>query len=411
MPLTSHARPFVAWALSSILATSGVATTAPASAQGQRPAMVGVETVEARTVADTVPVIGRLVPVTNSVVAARVAGVVERVPIVIGDRVRAGRILVKLDDRLLRIERNAANASLREAKAGRDVALSNVDLARQAFERMERLSSSVAFSRGQFEDLREQLERAQSEIARAEAQILNAEAALARAEYSVTHTEIRAPFDGIVVEKSAQPGQYINVGNPILTLLDIEQLEIEVDVPSRIIASMAPGTEVAAIFDDNKAITATVRAVIPQERVTTRTRPVRLVGTIPNEGVGTAVGQSVTVQVPVSAPRQAVTVPKDALVQGRGGWMVYGVVDDTATPMPIQIGNAVEDRFEVLSGLEEGTIVVVRGNERLRPGQPVMAAPPTPEEPASESSENSATPNAEQPTAAKTTASEGTAVQ
>ena len=89
-----------------------------------------------------------------------------------------------------------------------------------------------------------------------------------------------------------------------------------------------------------------------------------------------AVGNSVTLNVPVSAPRDIVTVPKDALVQGRGGgWMVFVVADDTAQPRPVTLGQTAGRRMEVVEGLSPGEVVVVRGNERLRPGQAVNATP------------------------------------
>ena len=86
-----------------------------------------------------------------------------------------------------------------------------------------------------------------------------------------------------------------------------------------------------------------------------------------------AIGSSVTLQLPVSAPRKVISVPKDALLQGRGGWIVYVVKDDKAQPRPVKLGQAVQGRIEILSGIQIGDVVVVRGNERLRPGQPVRA--------------------------------------
>jgi multidrug efflux pump subunit AcrA (membrane-fusion protein) len=75
--------------------------------------------------------------------------------------------------------------------------------------------------------------------------------------------------------------------------------------------------------------------------------------------------------MPVSAPRNVVSAPKDALLQQRGGWMVYVVKDDKAEARRVELGQAVGDRIEIVSGLEAGEVVVVRGNERLRPGQAV----------------------------------------
>jgi len=79
--------------------------------------------------------------------------------------------------------------------------------------------------------------------------------------------------------------------------------------------------------------------------------------------------------VPVSAPRDVLSVPKDALVQGRGGWTVFVAADGKAQPRNVQIGVALGNRYEVTQGLSEGDLVVVRGNERLRPGQDIAPSP------------------------------------
>jgi multidrug efflux pump subunit AcrA (membrane-fusion protein) len=95
----------------------------------------------------------------------------------------------------------------------------------------------------------------------------------------------------------------------------------------------------------------------------------------------------VTLNIPVSAPREVVSVPKDALVQGSGGWMVFVNVEGKAQPRPVDIGAALAGGFEVLSGLAPGEEVVVRGNERLRPGQDIVSTnnpPPAAEAPATD---------------------------
>jgi hypothetical protein len=81
--------------------------------------------------------------------------------------------------------------------------------------------------------------------------------------------------------------------------------------------------------------------------------------------------QSATIQIPVGAPRQILSVHKDALVRQPEEVMVFIVIDGTAQPRTIIIGEAVGARYEVLDGLSEGDLVIVRGNERLQPGMPV----------------------------------------
>jgi multidrug efflux pump subunit AcrA (membrane-fusion protein) len=86
---------------------------------------------------------------------------------------------------------------------------------------------------------------------------------------------------------------------------------------------------------------------------------------------GAAVGQSLNVFIPVGEARDVLSVPKDALVQGTGGWTVFVAAEEQAQLRIVTLGVPLGDRYEVLSGLAPGDLVVVRGNERLRPGQPI----------------------------------------
>lgn len=350
------------------------------SAQGG-PAGVVVETIETRSFTETAPVLGEFVAPTSSVVASRIPGLIVEVSVQVGDRVNEGDRLVRLDTELLGIELGAAEAARNEAEAGLTVAEADLALAQQAFERIERLKTSPAFSQGQFNDLGQQLQRAQGQIAQAQARIKSADVSIARSRYNLENAEITAPFSGTILERQAQPGEYITTGSAVATLLDGAHLEIVADVPAAYVAGLAQGREVNVRLAGGSEYQAQIRAVLPRETVSTRTRPVRLIApfaaTDAADGSAPfAEGQSVTVLVPVSEEKSVLTVPKDALVQARGGWIVYIAEEGKAQPRPVQIGAAVADRFEVLSGLQEGQQVVVRGNERLRPGQDIMTGPP-----------------------------------
>ncbi|MGB1208215.1 MAG: efflux RND transporter periplasmic adaptor subunit, partial [Paracoccaceae bacterium] len=126
---------------------------------------------------------------------------------------------------------------------------------------------------------------------------------------------------------------------------------------------------VQARTDAGNTLTMTLRAILPTEFTSTRTRPVRF--DLTGDTATTAVGQAVTLDLPVSAPRDMLVVPKDALVQAGGGWRVFVNDDGKASPRSVTIGAAIGDSFAVLSGLAPGDEVVVRGNERLRPGQAI----------------------------------------
>lgn len=348
-----------------------------AAAQG-RAAGVTTEMVETRTMSETVAVFGEVVSGRESNVAARVSGVLAEVPVRVGDRVAAGDVLAVLDRELLLIELDQAEADIAIAQAGLTVASANVARIETALRRAEALRANNTISDAQLEDRSGDFAVARAGAQEAGARLSAAQNALREAEYRVTNATVRAPFDGIVLVVATEEGQFVTVGSEVATLLDIGAMEIEANVPSRYVPALSQGLQMEARTDAGETLMLNLRAILPTEFSATRTRPVRM--SVAEPGADIAVGQSVTLEIPVSAPRDVIVVPKDALVQGAGGWSVFVNTEGKATPRGVQIGAAVSGGFEVISGLVPGDEVVTRGNERLRPGQdiaPMNAAQPT----------------------------------
>lgn len=345
-----------------------------AVAQG-RAAAVGVQIVEPTTLTETVPVFAEVVTAREGAVASRVAGSVEEVTVLVGNRVAAGDTLVRLNRDLLTIRVTQAQAQQAEAEASVSTAQVRLNSAETVFGRIDALRGSSSFSLGRFDDAEATVAEARAQLAEARARRATAQARLDEATYELSRADIRAPFNGIVLETNTIPGAYIQAGTPVVRLLDTESFEVQASVPARFVSALTPGQEVQAQLETGDAITLSLRAILPVEEPTTRTRAVRFTATSFATLSNIADGQSLTIDIPVGAAREVLAVPKDALVQARGGWTVFVADDGKAVPRPVTIGVPSGDRYEVLSGLAEGDMVVVRGNERLRPGQDISPMP------------------------------------
>ena len=345
----------------------------PAFAQGPPAATVGVDTVVVQPLSQTVSIIGRLVPRQRGTVAAATNGPVGEVAVAIGERVKKGDLLVQILDTRIRETRNLYAAELGEAQARVETALAELAQAELELKRSDKLKESAAFSQARYEDQKKQVATSQSLVAEAENAVFTAQSELRRAEIDVFLARITAPFDGVVVEKHTEVGSYLGVGDPVVSLINDTDLEIEADVPTGLIAGLAPGRAVTAEVSGGIELEAFVRAVIPEENALTRTRAVRFDAAFPAADTAgpLAAGQSTTVHLPVGEDRDVVTVHKDAILANGSDKSVYVVVDGTAQPMPVVTGNAVGDRLEVIEGLGVGDIVVIRGNETLQPGAAV----------------------------------------
>jgi len=347
-------------------------TLAPHSAVAQRgPASVGVETVEIQKIAETVPLFAEVVTAREGTIASRIAGTVDEVLVLEGAVVTAGDTLVRLDTELLEILARQAEARLAEARAGITIAESAVTRSTSALGRIEGLRDTASFSISRFDDAESDFFQAQGLLAEAQARVKTAEATLAETRYQLSRARIVAPFSGVVLDVDTNPGEFLASGATVVTLLDIQSIELEASVPSKYIATLSPGQAVKGFTETGQSLDLDVRVLLPVEDTATRTRPVRFTSDEMLALDSLAIGQSMTVEIPVTEPRDVLSVPKDALVQARGGWTVFVAQEGKAQPRSVEVGVALGDRFEVLSGLNEGDLVVTRGNERLRPGQEI----------------------------------------
>ncbi len=354
----------------------GLGFIAPVVAQEEVPAAVKVDAVRSEPLSQTVPVIGRLVARQAGAVAARIGGPIIEFRVQVGDRVSVGDVLAILDDATMRAERELATAALAVARAQLKTRQAQTALALQELKRLEGLKKSAAFSQARFEDVRQQVAIAEAGAREAEASVTAARAEIRLADINLEYTEIKAPYDGVISRRLSEAGAYADEGEALVNMIADQNLEVEADVPSNRLRGLTSGAEVDVTLDDGTAFKALVRAIVPSENPLTRTRAVRFVPEFSAEATAAAGPmadeQSVTVQIPVGAPRQIVSVHKDAIIKRPGDTIVFVVIDGRAEPRPITLGEAVGNRYEVLQGLAEGDRIVVRGNERLRPGAPVL---------------------------------------
>ena len=339
-----------------------------------RPAQVVVDAVVIEDLTETVPVIGRVVARQQGEVAARVEGAIEQVLVEVGDRVDAGDLLATIDATRLRLSRDIAKSELVAAEAELQSSERQVSLLQQELERIERLRSSAAFSRASFDDKTKEIavEEAKREATRARREMAAVE--LEKRRTDVEDTTILAPYPGVIVQRYGSAGAYVRVGDPIVEMINDGNLEIEADIPADRIAGLTEGLEIDVTLETGDAIRAMFRAVVPLENALTRTRAVRFVPAAADGGrqVDTA-GESVTVAIPIGAANAVVTVHKDAVTVSQGQRMVFLVDGDKVRPQPINVGRSIGGRFEIVDdSLKSGDLVVVRGNERLRPGQVIQ---------------------------------------
>ena len=342
----------------------------PAFAQDYS-APVEVDEVRTESILETAAVFGELVSRQSGYIQVAINGPVGSLKVRVGDRVNKDDLIATVDATALELQKNAVLTRITMSEWATRRRMTELDLSAQKEERFRELRHSAGSTEAQLEDAELALKIAQHAVGESKAATEQIYSELAISEHNLSLTNITAPYGGVIVERLVELGQYLRVGDRVVRIVGDHDLEIEAYIPYRYIDALNVGDIITAEFDNGTTFSATLRAFIPEEHVSTRTRAVRFEFDRSTINDVLAVKQNVIINIPVSSQKDALTVHKDSIMTNPEGHSVFVVNGDSVMAQPVNIGQATGGRYEVLSGLESGDIVVVRGNERLVPGQKV----------------------------------------
>ena len=356
MTLSTIGFVYIRAACAALMAAVALVFSATCHAQEKTPpAVVEVAAAVTAKLAPTRWVPGSVVSRDDAKIASAEAGRLEFVAEV-GTRLKTGERLAKLDDQALRLRREEIQADVRRAEAQR--ALSDVQL-----QRLAKLESSSAIAKTQIDEARATLETNVQSLAHSRAQ-------LHQIEHDIELADVRAPFSGVVTERFAQRGEYLQIGAMIAHLVDTDHIEARVQAPLALAGRVRAGSGVTVRATGNEQ-PADVRAVVPVGDE--RARQFELRVALPGDFA--LVGSAVDVALPEDSGDASLTVPRDAIVQRQDQTYVMRVsADNKAEKVPVTASSAAGDKVEVRGALSPGDRLVVRGAERLSPGQAVRIA-------------------------------------
>jgi RND family efflux transporter MFP subunit len=394
-----------------------------AAAQGPPAATVETAVAEECEVQASRTFAGTILPVRTAAVGSEVDGKVLEFLVRAGDRVETGQPLARLDTGSLDLQIAVVRAALQreraellelrngprpqeiaEAKARAEAAEATVTYADWKLSNSERLfqggnlseddlqasRSAAIAARKLAEASRAQLELLEKgtraeRIAQAEARTLEREQEILRLEDQRARHEVKAPFAGYVVREETEVGEWLSRGGLVAEVMELDRIDVLVPVPETNVAAIRKGMEARLAVEalPKEAFLGAVESVVPSGDVRSRTFPVKV--RLENRRDGGApllkAGMLVRVSLPVGEVRKALLVPQDAVVLGGSSPLVYVATEDPqrpgvifARPVPVETGASYDGRIEVKGLLRAGDPVVVRGNERIFPMQPLQIA-------------------------------------
>jgi RND family efflux transporter MFP subunit len=320
---------------------------------------------------------------TTAQVSAKVMGYVREVRAQTGDAVKAGQVLILLDDRDLASGYRQAEAGLNEARQGMSeadnaiaAAKAQLDLTQLTLNRMKDLYDKKSISTQEFDDVSMKLKVAQanhemalSRRGQLQAKIRQAEEAVGGAGIMKGYAEIKAPFAGVVTDKRVEPGNLAAPGQPLLVIEQAGALRLEAQVDESRLGSIRAGQSVTVTLD--QPIQARVSEIVPAVDAASRSFLVRIdLPAMPRLRSG-MFGRASFPQ----GRRQVLMLPAGAETEQGQVQSVMVAQDGYARGRLVTLGQRTGDRVEILSGLSAGEAVVFPRPAGLADGARVEVRP------------------------------------
>lgn len=303
------------------------------------------------------PISGSLEPKVEARVRSEIMGPVERTFADEGQRVREGVLLAKIDDNSIRDAYLSAKSALRSAES----ALQN---AQRNAERASRLAKAGALPE-------RDLETALLNQTNAEGALADARARLTAAEKQLAHTQVRAPITGIVSDRQVAPGDVVQVGGAMFTIVDLRTLRLEATVPVEQIDRLKVGTPVEfAVTGFDRRFGGRIERINPQ--VDPATRQVRIYVGIPNAEESLVAGLFAEGRV-ATDKRRAIAVPLSAVDSRGTSPAIHRLKHGKVDVVPVQLGvrDEAAELVEIAAGLAQGDTVLLGSAQGITEGTPV----------------------------------------
>ena len=333
-----------------LLASSLLLPVSAAENKAPPTAKVTVDKVRSQKVTELLWLPGTVISRYDARIATEVAGRINWMA-EIGDKFKRGDVLVRLDDELLQLALLDDQSMVKQLSA-------KVNLLQRQTRRLSKTNGSTS---------RDTLDEKTATLSMAQQELAQAKIAERRSRYFLDQTQLKASFDGTVVSRLQQIGEFSRIGGVVMRIVDLNNLEVLVKAPLTAAAYIDVGLEVE-VKDRRQLVTNRVRAISPVGDERSRMMELRLT----LDAGDWRVGSAVRVALPNSESHHGLTVHRDALIYRKDQRYIY-VVDQEmrAKRIDVELGIGVKQFIEVRGELVAGDKVIVRGAERLNDGDAV----------------------------------------
>ncbi len=348
-----------------------------AIAQEQAPTQVRVDAVQLETLQDHRQVTGNLRAVSRAEVASEEQGKVIHVEVDEAMHVNQGDVLARLDDSRLQIQLNEQQANLLSTEALLDARQAELDNAEWNLNRLKPLWEKEMTTEQNLRNAERDFSVSQAQLLSTQRELDSIQQRIELLQERLDDMKIYAPFDGWVVNRQIEVGEWVNSGDSIITLVSSGHIEAWLEVPERFKEPVHRYSDKIQLsfFDGKHSVTSLNSRIIPE--VDPRVRTFMLVADLNTQDGLYVPGMSVTAWVPTGTKMEHKTVHADAVLRDQAGFYVFKAQSMPeggymATPVNIEVLFDHNDRVAIESRqLAKGDWLVIEGNERLRPMTPL----------------------------------------
>lgn len=311
----------------------------------------------------TIETTGTLHAKETAAISGQVPGRIRRVLVQPGDRVRAGQLLVAIDDAAMQSALSQATAGELAAEKQQLAAQSEASLAAGTLARYQFLKDQNSVSPQEFDEVQKRAEAAQLRVASYTAQTDQAKAAVAGARTQLDYTTLHAPFGGIITARLADPGTLAAPGLPLLQIDRDGPLQLHTSVNESLISAVHIGMKIPVSIDGSVTpIAGTVAEIVPAVDPATRSVLVKL--DLPAAATALRAGMYATAAIP-SGTKMMVLAPQSAVVLRGSLACVYALEPNGLAQLRyVTLGSRQGDLVEILSGVAAGESLVNNPGDR-----------------------------------------------
>lgn len=303
--------------------------------------------------ADTIQISGNAVPHEEADISAKIGGDIYQLKGEVGDAVRPGQVLARIDDTRYALAREKAGLGLSSAEL-------TLEQQRVDLERYKALYEQKAISQKEFEAVSNAYKM--TEIA-----MKSAQADLRSADINLRDTTVTSPITGILSKRMVNAGESVNPGTPLFSVVDLSKVSISSGVAESIVNQLQQGMKVKVVFESlgMNVYEGTITHISPVQDQA-KLYPIKILVENPEGKI--RAGMFATGEVALSEGVEGLAVPKEAVLHEQGRDYVFVAAGDRAVRREVTVGLGDAKHFEIRNGISEGDQVVIVGHEKLKDG-------------------------------------------